>query len=306
LNAAVFVCVSLCFAVAFAGPISVGVGTSVTSTPGEQDVLIDVTSDYVDSAENQHIFQVAVRVEVQSGVVMLNGQRMAQGVQATVQFGALFREVEAGTQKVITTRNAQVGVQALIQGRIVNGALSSLSVQMLLSEVDGSRLTQVRVQEVIMLVDANGQETGRNVRPIGLSDSQISTTAAAAETTAGTAKTTAQAIAPATPKPHVKDVITGTDIESDDSESDSSSDDKHHIRVVRWFRHQKLGVRIVVAALGFLFVLVVLRVLFVAVQSLCCAPAVRTTYLDNVKLHYVPISMNDSDEKVEEKKPLLF
>lgn len=284
-------CLAACLAVALAGPIGLIQNAPTT-------VMIDVTSDFVDSQRNQHIFQVAVDVQVAQGEVMLNGFRVGRSVQTSVQISAQFREIAFGTNQLVNAHNVNVGVQAAIQEQLINGALQSLSVQLLLSEVDGSLLSQVMVHEVIVFLNPAGAETSRRQQVLPLAQSRITTTTTS--TAASTAEGESTSASSSTSAPIGND--------SSDSSSEEEHDEKHRMekcrvrRFFHWVHKQPFGVRVLIyAVLTVLFVLLC-KFVFCLVTVCCCnRPRSRTTYLNNVKLHYVPLSLDEED-----KKPLLI
>lgn len=279
----ILACLALCLAVAVATPVGkIGVITQIGTGVNSQSVLIDVTSDFVDDQQNEHIFEVAVGVTVQAGAVLLNGQRIGTGVQSTVQFAALFREVDHASKKIVNAHNVKVGLQALVQASVSATGLQALNVQLLLSEVDGNLLHQVNVHEVVIFLSASGAEKARQSRTMGVANSAITTTAA--------------------PVAH------GDSSDSSDSPAEVESHFRHHMekchvrRFFNWLHKQSFGVRVLVFAAMTLIALLAIRILFCLVTLCCCRrPKTRTTYLDNVKLHYVPLSMDDT---IDEKKLL--
>lgn len=293
-----FACLAVCLAVALANPIG-----DMTAPTAAQTVMIDVTSDFVDNQRNQHIFQVAVGVQVVRGEVMLNGFRVAHGIQTTVQFSAEFREVEFGTNKVVNAHNVNVGVQAVIQEQLsAKGTLTGLSVQLLLSEVDGNLLSQIEVHEVIVFLNMAGAETSRKVNTLPLVKSLITTT------TTTTEASTADATSDSTGAPSSTGEPTSTD-DTSDSSSDEKDQEEHYRmekcrvrRFFNWVHKQSFGVRVLIYAIMAVIFVLLCKFVFCLISVCCCSkPRSRTTYLNNVELHYVPLSLDEDD-----KKPLLI
>jgi hypothetical protein len=292
--------------------LSAFVNSSVASD-GSQDISIDVSDAFADQLGNDHMLQVNMTLQVSEGKVFLSGQPMGLGVTTTVRLNAMLYEKIRATGAIVGARSTSVVVQVIVVEILQGSSRPVIVVQELIREIEGTRITEVGVQEATMEVDVNGTEVTRSVTEIAFAESRLATvtTPAAIAAQTETPNPAGQSEAPNPPANANTEYPIGDSPTDDNTTSPSDSPDDspdspddspneghnhdhhghHDCKLCKWYRRQSFGVRVLVsAAVSFVSVLV-FYLMFRCLRRVCSRhPQTRSVYLSNVKMQYQPLA----------------
>jgi len=271
------------------------VASNSIGADGSRDITIDVTEAFQDSLKNDHVFEVAMQLQVLQGTVYLNGTAVGSLTIDTVHVVAMLFEKLHSSGDIVSSRSASVVIQVSVAHMTLAGQ-RALSVQELIREVDGNRVSAVLVQEAIIRLDANGNEVTRIVTQIAIAESRLqgSVPEEIPEETNGSPKETPES--PESPDSPKSPNEGGAD--SPNSPHSPRFGGHHHCSSCEWFHKQSFGVRVLVSA-GISFVTVLTLYVLARCLVCCCCPASRV-------LHYKPLAMDEKEAEAMKGKELLL
>lgn len=288
-----------------------------TNVNGAQSIAIDISRDYEDRLGDDTKMEVAVNLLVRSGAVFLGSNEIVMGTISSLQVEAVLTEKVIATGEPVNTRNVQMIVAVGLR-EVNSNSQKSLAVETLVREVDGNAITSVDVHLAVLKVDEYGNEIDRTLGSIAIAESMLQALPTSAPAVEDGSDSDSDSDGDsdsdsngdiATDSDSTKAGSASSGLTQDANESDSDSDDNdesHHDcklhKFGHWLHKQKFIVKLLIA-FAFTIVTFVLMYVLLGCLRVCCCPIDRRHYHNDIKLHYVPLDLNDASEK---EKKIIF